>query len=312
MKNDIRRYYSRMFMNTINSGDFGNIQNFFNTFMPWPCKFVADQDLSPELKVPPRIIADGPRLMAHYLLGCFVQYPDMVLTMHSCEIVTSRNHPGTRIVMDMGVRSTKIYDLDMTDWVPQLALLDATYQKAVCDAAAAKETATTIASTPVTGVSDDPVAASSTSAAGTVPGQAVVVAKRPRGRPRNSQMNNSHLVTQGQIAVAGTVGSKRKKVPCNNNTGCSNTATVGDSAAVDTDATVSDATSVDDSTVVSATTPGQFINSHIPAAFVHSLFQHAQLLPTPLKLMLRGTVTLYLDEHNLMQHVNLNMEQMNK
>ena len=33
MKNDIRRYYSRMLMNTINSADFNQLQSFFSTFM---------------------------------------------------------------------------------------------------------------------------------------------------------------------------------------------------------------------------------------------------------------------------------------
>eukprot|EP01032_Pedospumella_encystans_P036062 gene36062-40788_t len=83
MKNDIRRYFSRMFMNTINSGDFGKLQDYFNTFMMGPTKFVANHEkVDPSLHIPSLLIADGPRLMAHYLLGTFVMYPDMILLMN--------------------------------------------------------------------------------------------------------------------------------------------------------------------------------------------------------------------------------------
>jgi hypothetical protein len=286
LKNDIRRYYSRMFMNTINSADFGNIQNFFNTFMPWPCKFVADQDLVCEMKVPRRIITDGPRQMGHYLLGCFVQYPDMSLMMQSCEIITSPTNRRTRIKMNIEIKSTKIYDLEMSEWLPQLATLDKTYQRALEDAAAAKEakqrSALLLTQGPVPASPSDPAAA-------TIGGGGEVVVKRPRGRPRNSQSKDP---TQ-----ANSTGTKRKKPATQN-------ASTGAVTEIYYDAA--------DGQSVSSRSASELTRSHIPEAFVHGLFAKAKLVPTPISLVLRGDITLYLDENNLMQHVCLNMLQVNK
>lgn len=118
MKNDIRRYFSRMFMNTINSADFINMQNFFNTFMKKDCTFVSAQTLSPVFNVPERLVAKGPRLFSHYLLGCFVMYPDMVLTMNDTRIVTSSSWAGTKVIMEVDYHLTKIYDIPYETWVP--------------------------------------------------------------------------------------------------------------------------------------------------------------------------------------------------
>jgi hypothetical protein len=138
MKNDIRRYFSRMFMNTINSADFRNIQSYFHTFMAGPCKFVMAHETLPDLRIPDRMVTAGPRLMSHYLLGCFVQYPDMVISMKSSNIVTSSSWAGTKIVMEMEIRSTKMYDLEQDEWIPQIAELGAKYSEAQAVKAAAE------------------------------------------------------------------------------------------------------------------------------------------------------------------------------
>mmetsp|Transcript_25929 Transcript_25929/g.43615 ORF Transcript_25929/g.43615 Transcript_25929/m.43615 type:complete len:215 (+) Transcript_25929:64-708(+) len=46
-KNDIRRHYARMFMNTLNAGDLGITQKYFSTFMRGNCQFVETSAYNP-------------------------------------------------------------------------------------------------------------------------------------------------------------------------------------------------------------------------------------------------------------------------
>lgn len=227
MKNDIRRYFSRMFMNTINSADFINMQNFFNTFMTSECTFVSAQVLSPVFNVPDRLVASGPRQFAHYLLGCFVMYPDMVLTMSDTRIVTSSGWAGTKVVMDVDYHLTKIYDIPLETWVPPEDALADMYKaptfKALVDAAHFN-------------VEQEPDA-------------------------------TEVLASQFAPDYTKTVGKKRR----NRNK------------------TARDAVTTE----------------HIPQSYIQSLHEGAVLLKTPELLRVKGQFTVYLDENNHVQLVNL-------
>lgn len=126
-KNDIRRFFSSMFMNTVNSADFHRTEDFFRTFMTNDCTFVSQQELGSEFRVPKALHAVGPRLFAHYLLGCFVMYPDMALSMTDTKIVTSSNWTGTKIVMQVEYKLTKTCDIPVECWIPPADTLGKLY-----------------------------------------------------------------------------------------------------------------------------------------------------------------------------------------
>eukprot|EP01032_Pedospumella_encystans_P003117 gene3117-3674_t len=71
--------------------------------------------------------------MAHYLLGTFVMYPDMILLMNGSRITTSPSWTGTKIEMDVECFSTKMYDLSIDDWIPQLSTLGERYRKLIAE-----------------------------------------------------------------------------------------------------------------------------------------------------------------------------------
>ena len=127
--NDVRRYYARMFMNCVNSGDLPQVESYFNTFMSGPCNFVLKHNINPLFGIPPHLAAQGPRLFSHYLLGCFLTFPDMVLKLGSSNIITSKGWNGTKIVMETDVYCTKIYDLSEDfSWLPEVDQLSDIYQ----------------------------------------------------------------------------------------------------------------------------------------------------------------------------------------
>lgn len=129
LKNDIRRHYAPMFMNTINSADIRIMQDFFNTFMTRPCRLVGDQAMSPQFGFPDRIIAEGPRLTAHYLLGVFLMFPDLVVNLVDSKIITSNTWTGTKIVLEVDVRGTKVSALPVEAWIPPRDCLHLLYQQ---------------------------------------------------------------------------------------------------------------------------------------------------------------------------------------
>lgn len=347
MKNDIRRHYSRMFMNTVNSADFANMQNYFNTFMAGPCKFIADHITHPDFAIPDRMIADGPRLMAHYLLGCFIMYPDMTLTMRDTRIVTSSSWVGTKIVMEMEIHSTKMYDLDLDAWVPQISTLEACYEAAQRENALPKALSdakidlitdlTSVNETAVravgpggqekgTGVpplcrevSDKSASQAMTSLSsgsgsledkiiqlalprvdpatcGTVHEQVVLGVSAPPAvavttppTPRRSKGKRGGRKGTATAAVSAQVGQGKRKVDELGNPACITS---------------------NDAECTSRAAPSHQ-HSHIPEAFVQTLFARAKLLPVPKELFLLGEITMFLDENNHIQHMNLAMVQKN-
>eukprot|EP01032_Pedospumella_encystans_P021593 gene21593-24488_t len=125
MKNDIRRYYPQMFMNTVNSGDFDQLQSFFSTFMMRHAKFTVHHDnFNPTYHIPPIFAAEGPALMSHFHLGMYVMCPDMIMRVRSTRIVTSNTWTGTRIEMSVDISCNKVSDLSAEEWVPQLEYLE--------------------------------------------------------------------------------------------------------------------------------------------------------------------------------------------
>eukprot|EP01032_Pedospumella_encystans_P019968 gene19968-22698_t len=128
-KNDIRRFFANMFMNTVNSADFHRTEDFFRTFMASQCSFVSQQQLSQEFRVPNALHTVGARQFAHYLLGCFVMYPDMCLSMTDAQVITSNAWAGTKIIMNVEYHLTKTHDIPVECWVPPTPSLDRVYKE---------------------------------------------------------------------------------------------------------------------------------------------------------------------------------------
>ena len=127
-KHDIRRYFANMFMNTLNSGEFGHSQTFFQTFMTSKCQFITTTPKLPDmLKIPTCVVGSGPHLFAHYFLGLHVMFPDIIMTMNSNKVITYRNSDYTKIVADLVVDYTKTVHIPDNLWVPPLHLLSDIY-----------------------------------------------------------------------------------------------------------------------------------------------------------------------------------------
>lgn len=107
-----------MFLNTINSADVFHMQDFFNTFMVGHCSCVVDQKFAPEFLLPERLSALGPRLAAHYVLGVFLMFPDLVLTLVNSQIITNSACSGSKIHLQVQVSFTKVCHIPMGQWLP--------------------------------------------------------------------------------------------------------------------------------------------------------------------------------------------------
>ena len=126
-KNDIRRYFANMLMNTLNSGEFIHAQNFFQTFMTPTCRFSTTQILPAEVQLPLQVGGQGPAVFAHYFLGLHMMFPDIILTMTNPRVVTFGQSNCTRIVADLECNYTKTSHIPLDLWIPAENLLEELY-----------------------------------------------------------------------------------------------------------------------------------------------------------------------------------------
>ena len=294
MKNDIRRYFSRMLMNTVNSGDMGLVQDYFNTFMTGPSKFVVDYyNIDPIFQLPNSLNAHGPQMMSHYLLGCFVMYPDIVIQMSDTRIITSSNWAGSKVEMDVIVLATKMYDLAMDDWIPQLATLQSKCQSLVTEKKKKKKPSIPVAETTVT----------HTTTAVITPSFALdgLICLSGDSTDEESSSNSESgsptdcdqpTMTMSPEAIA----NKRKACELI----CAGTGQL--------DSNNSDS----QDSVAFTTTANQSVDPtelRIPDDYVYALASQAQLLPVPVQIRMSGKFTWFLDESNRIQHINLSYTQ---
>jgi hypothetical protein len=117
-RNDIRRYYAQMYMNTMNSANFTHIQSFLHTFMTGHCTFQIDYNSDEPLNLPPMLASSSPRMFAYYLLGGHVMFPDNVAYFRNTKLITSEAWTGTKVVIDVEVHCTKVCQLPTSAWIP--------------------------------------------------------------------------------------------------------------------------------------------------------------------------------------------------
>lgn len=122
-KHDIRRYYSNMFLNVINSANFDYILPYFGNFMNPNGKFVLEYVAPKQPKVRAlNMVSEGPQSTAYYLMGLSAMFPDMSIQATSGQVVTSNAWAGCKLVLETTFDYTKIYDVSFEKALAQLSL----------------------------------------------------------------------------------------------------------------------------------------------------------------------------------------------
>lgn len=256
-----------MFLNTINSADVFNMQDFFNTFMTGSCKFIADQKFTPDLGFPDRLSTHGPRLAAHYVLGVFLMLPDLVIKLLDSQIITSNSWSGSKIQLQVQVTFTKVCDIPMGAWIPSQQFLDKVYQqnnmKSVLQVAELARQAT---------------AASSSSAAA-----------------RDSSGETADLYTPLDESAEQTSTRMTTESNDNDDSGPGSVHEYCLQAGINKQGGAENLNSP------------AFAQAYIPYSYIRTLSTEATPLPQPLSVQNTGTITFYLDSNNHIQHMYMNL-----
>lgn len=310
-KNDIRRFFANMFMNTINSGEFHHAQSFFHTFMKPKCHFMTTQMLPSEQLVPPQVIGNGPLLFAHYFLGLHIMYPDIVLTMHRSRVVTFGMSKMTKVIIDMESQATKTVHIPYDMWVPrEYMLLDLYSAQSVSQVSDTLNLTATTTAAAVTASSNRAILPTTTTIA-------AIAANANPATINDNTCSNTILLTATNAAIADTTtpSSSSAILPTTTTAPPTTTTTVPTTSinktlAVTTTTTTSQNTkrtskrrrknSPKHSTTTSTTLP-----HFVPDQYIAQLSLIAQPLPEPLPLHTLGQLEFYLDEHNHVVSIEL-------
>lgn len=126
---DIRAAYSQMFINSLNSGDINQVQNFFRSFMTGPCQFSIQHKISKQYGIPRYLNAIGPDLFSHYAMGVFVSFPDLVVKLKNSYTIVSKEWSGSRIIMETEFFGSKLRNLPDYPWLPPVEKLADIYKE---------------------------------------------------------------------------------------------------------------------------------------------------------------------------------------
>eukprot|EP01032_Pedospumella_encystans_P017313 gene17313-19734_t len=324
MKNDIRRYYSRMLMNTINSADFNQLQSFFSTFMTGTTKFFANYDnFDPKYRIPSQLLAGGPKLTSHYFLGIFVMYPDVVMNMTNTVITTSNTWSGTKIEMSVEFFATKMYDLADNEWIPQLETLEEKCNRLAaikndkllqCSSIQSFRDHSTIA--PQNKVRREPYYPNaSVFSSGSANGTTSSVCSSLSGT------SNSTAGTQNFVGMQynGNSDLHKRNGTCDDHED-SNAAdkrkrakvtpvrTSGGNSSITCAHAKNDATR-GTSMQPCLSSPKDINSATISEDYVRALNAQATIVPTPMHVRMEGTITMFLDENKRIQHMNLRVHE---
>ena len=362
LTNNVRPNFARMFMNSLNSGDLVNVQNFLNTFMTRSCKVSANHIIhDPALNYPGLVITNGPRQFSHYLMGTFLQYPDMTLNMLDCRIVTHPNWLCTRVEMDLEISCTKMCDLSLDDWIPPIPKLAEKYEEAIqkdqflastsfsstttapilhCDdsftrAAAKVSSASSGTLRGVIGINRGcstifPAAialpTTTTTTATTTTMAAIALPTTTNSTCSEEHLDTSYLsdltLSSGDESEPNTMLKQRKrtikpkKLKIPQETGKNNEKPMISTSRKRrprcdrelTNATIEISRSPSLNDILAS---GECMGPHIPEVFCRSLFSKATPIAVPLPLQTKGKMVLYLNEHNQLQYINVQVQQTN-
>mmetsp|Transcript_103808 Transcript_103808/g.203575 ORF Transcript_103808/g.203575 Transcript_103808/m.203575 type:complete len:471 (-) Transcript_103808:40-1452(-) len=272
----IQSLYPQMFFNSVNSGDLQNVQNYFSTFMSGPCTFLVTHRLPSEIGIPSVIQAFSPNLFSHYLLGCFITFPDMILKLGESKITSSCGR--SRIVMETDCYATKIYDIPEFNWAPEVEQLSDLYTNLNIGVGNSNQD----------NHLDISAAATSTLTA-TPPAQHLNAFSNDNQSSTSASGGSAATATTTNVMIGAGIGTASTS-----NVFRENRLMYPTGPELKVEASPSRVRALEEVPV-------------IPSAFLHSVVDRAHLLPTPVQVHTKGTITLYIDEHNCMQHVAVDL-----
>ena len=311
--NDIRHNFARMFMNTFNSGDFVHVQNFLRSYMTRSCKVVAQHYIQDSgLKYPPLISTIGSRQFSHHLMGQFTQYPDTIMSMTDCRVITHPNWLGTKVEIDITTSSTKMCSLAYEYWVPPLDKMSRKYDEAnkvnkihIKPINSAKTTDTTVISSRECLDIDDTLYLSDLTIESDEEHNQTSTSKKKRQQKKQragfNRAKHARIIAQGVAPVATTstevVDDPLRKQP---RTRLQKELTPPGVNLPNSTLQVTDILNNIDSK-----------SPYIPEDYSRLLLKKAKPVTTHSKLITRGKMTFYLNESNQLQHMHCEVGQTN-
>ena len=326
-----------MFINSLNSGDINQIQNFFRAFMTGPCQFSIQHKISKQYGIPRYLNAIGPDLFSHYAMGVFVSFPDLVVKLKNSYTIVSKEWSGSRIIMETEFLGSKLRNLPDYPWLPPVEKLADIYKETplagtlpgfrLPELKKIPGTATTIAS------AVGPVGGGRRTTTGTTNTAAVTnnTAPTTTTSPGTTGFKGLAYTSTDESSLSNaTTGTASTTTPPTSPLSVTDTPSTSPTAATTNVPTIITPTSTTKISNDKSSTQSQqqreqeetdrqadinrhgsvvFPESHpvapptIPLSFVDRLINHAQVVVKPEKLHMRGCITLYLDENNCMKHM---------
>lgn len=295
-----------MFVNTMNSGDINQIQSFFKTFMAGPCKCAVQHRINQAYGLPQFLNVTGPDKFAHYLMGCFLTFPDMIFQLDSAKVVVSKDWKGSRIIMQTQIFGSKLREIAEYPWSPEVDSLSALYgEMRVTPKAKVRKCVTNNQTDHFTQVNqinqsrhDDvchsPERKTSRSSSissinsGSSPSTSSSGASSPTSSYSQPGILSSHLVGgSGSTSLYGA-------------TSCDTSYGSGISLQPNSKGPGRPKLAISTQAPYAREVPAP---PRSPTQYMNMVIDQSRVLANPLQLHTRGTITLYLDEHNVMQYV---------
>jgi hypothetical protein len=117
---DIRSSYPNMFANVLNSYDPLLLNNFFVNHCSKDVMMINDCAHARKLCLPSRMVFYGVQLLFEFWHGRLLMFPDTAMSIVETQIRTRSDWKFSQVVTKFTIHGTKLYDLDMKDWLPSL------------------------------------------------------------------------------------------------------------------------------------------------------------------------------------------------
>jgi hypothetical protein len=304
VRTDYTQRVPHMFCSTINSGDFNNLQGFFNTFVSKRGQYLTNHDVPTVFGLPKPGLMCGPLMMVHYFIGWFVMYPDLTVQISKVSATPNNgqrigsnskktapigNEHGYTITMELEIRATKVYDIPVGTWLPSAKVMKELYaQNSLQDMIEMLHKMNAVTNT-ADGSGSRGGGHASTAVPVTVPGAAPAA---PAVTPASATTTKG----KGKAGAGAGVGAAAPAVP-HRGPGRPRLHPLP-----------TPTPAPQEPTVYGAELPMK--DSDIPDSFIRVLRSGATLLPVPQRMHSRGKLHLQLDENNHMLSVSNKMVQM--
>lgn len=114
VKTDIRRSFSNMYANAMNSGDFGLMFGFFDTFCNPSFSYVMTKNnLIGNTQKSFSFLRNGIAACAQFWLFHILTVPDAALSLIDTNVITTDNDETSRVVSTFKFKATKIFDCSL-------------------------------------------------------------------------------------------------------------------------------------------------------------------------------------------------------